>query len=249
MQATAIVKQAKEVGLDMIGICDHNSAENVAAVVKAGAREGLPVIAGIEITSSEEAHILGLFDTERDLMHLQDEVYENLSGENNEEAFGPQTIVDEWDRVVGTNRRLLIGATALTVEQVVEAIHRRAEWDRVVGTNRRLLIGATALTVEQVVEAIHRRAGLAIASHVDRERFSLIGQLGFIPEGLSLDALEVSRPSSIRQAYDYPVVTFSDAHFLEDIGKNCTHFMIEDVSVDEITKALRNEMGRRIIVN
>ncbi|MHC4426110.1 MAG: PHP domain-containing protein, partial [Planctomycetota bacterium] len=160
MQATAIVKRAKKVGLDMIGICDHNSAENVAAVVKAGAREGLPVIAGIEITSSEEAHILGLFDTERDLMPLQDEVYENLSGENNEEACGPQTIVDEWDRVVGTNRRLLIGATALTVEQVVEAIHRRA--------------------------------GLAIASHVDRERFSLIGQLGFVPEGLSLDALEVS---------------------------------------------------------
>ena len=24
MQATAIVKQAKKVGLDMIGICDHN---------------------------------------------------------------------------------------------------------------------------------------------------------------------------------------------------------------------------------
>jgi predicted metal-dependent phosphoesterase TrpH len=217
MQATAIVKRAKKVGLDMIGICDHNSAENVAAVVKAGAREGLPVIAGIEITSSEEAHILGLFDTERDLMHLQDEVYENLSGENNEEAFGPQTIVDEWDRAVGTNRRLLIGATALTVERVVEAIHRRA--------------------------------GLAIASHVDRERFSLIGQLGFIPEGLSLDALEVSRPSSAGQGYDYPVVTFSDAHFLDDIGKNCTHFMIEDVSIDEIRKALRDEMGRRVIVN
>jgi predicted metal-dependent phosphoesterase TrpH len=217
MQATAIVKQAKKVGLDMIGICDHNSAENVAAVVKAGVREGLPVIPGMEITSREEVHILGLFNTEQDLMHLQDTVYENLSGENYEEAFGPQTVVDEWDRVVGTNHRLLIGATTLTVEQIVKAIHHRA--------------------------------GLAIASHVDRERFSLIGQLGFIPKGLELDALEVSIPSSIRQEYDYPVVTFSDAHFLEDIGKSYTHFMIEDVSVEEIRKALHNEMGRGIIVN
>jgi predicted metal-dependent phosphoesterase TrpH len=213
MQATAIVKQAKKVGLDMIGICDHNSAENVAAVVKAGVREGLPVIPGIEITSCEEVHILGLFNTEQALMHLQDMVYENLTGENYEQAFGPQTVVDEWDHVLGTNNRLLIGATTLTVEQIVDAIHQQA--------------------------------GLAIASHVDRERFSLIGQLGFIPKGLGLDALEVSTPSSIKQGYDYPVITFSDAHFLEDIGKSYTHFMIENVSIEEIKKALQNEMGRR----
>jgi predicted metal-dependent phosphoesterase TrpH len=217
MQATAIVKQAKKAGLDMIGICDHNSADNVGAVLKAGLREDLAVIAGMEITSSEEVHILGLFNTERDVMGLQDMVYENLAGQNDEEAFGPQTVVDEWDNVIGTNDRLLIGATTLTVEQIVEAIHR---W-----------------------------AGLAIASHVDRERFSLIGQLGFIPEGLELDAVEVSRASSIKQEYGYPVVTSSDAHFLQDIGKNSTCFMIEDVSIDEISKALRNEMGRRIIVN
>ena len=217
MQATAIVRQAKKAGLDMIGISDHNSAENVAAVVKAGAREGLPVVAGMEITSSEEVHILGLFNTEQDLMNMQDIIYQNLPGENYEQAYGPQTVVDEWDNVLGSNSRLLLGATTLTVEQVVEAIHQRS--------------------------------GVAIASHVDRERFSLIGQLGFIPKGLNLDAVEVSRPSSMKQEYDYPVVTFSDAHFLEDIGNSSTESMIEDVSVDEIRKALRNEMGRRIIVN
>jgi predicted metal-dependent phosphoesterase TrpH len=217
MQATAIVEQAKKVGLDVIAICDHNSAENVAAVAKAGRREALPVIPGIEITSSEEVHILGLFRTERDLMCVQEVVYENLPGENCEEAFGPQTIVDEWDNTVGTNHKLLIGATNLTLEKVVEIIH---QW-----------------------------SGLAIASHVDRERFSLIGQLGFIPEGLSLDALEVSNPSLSKQVYDFPVVSSSDAHFLDDIGKNYTDFLMEDVSVDEIEKALRSEMGRKIVAN
>ncbi|MCK4909475.1 MAG: PHP domain-containing protein, partial [Planctomycetes bacterium] len=67
MRPTAIVKQARKVGLDMIGICDHNSVENVAAVIRAGVREGLSVIPGIEITSQEEVHILGLFKTEQDL--------------------------------------------------------------------------------------------------------------------------------------------------------------------------------------
>ena len=217
MQATAIVEQAKKVGLDMIGICDHNSAENVAALVKAGAREGLAVIPGMEVTSSEEVHILGLFDSETDLMLLQDMVYENLPGENSEEAFGPQYVIDEWDRLIGTNSKLLIGATLLTVEQIVDAIHERA--------------------------------GLAIASHVDRERFSLIGQLGFIPKGLKLDALEVSTPCAATKEYDYPVICSSDAHFLEDIGKNPSCFMVEEASVQEIGKALRQELGRRIVNN
>lgn len=217
MQAVAIIEHAKKAGLDMIGICDHNSAENVSAMMKAGKRQGLAVIPGVEVTSREEVHILGLFNTEQDLMSLQDIIYENLPGQNDEGAFGPQLIMDEYGIVVGQNSRLLIGATILTLEQIIDAIHQFA--------------------------------GLAIASHVDRERFSLIGQLGFIPKGLKLDAVEVSIPSSVRQEYDYPVVTFSDAHFLEDIGRNSTCFMIEDASLQEISKALRCELGRMVVSN
>ena len=215
MQATAIVVQAIKVGLDMIAICDHNSAENVAAVVKAGHREALPVIPGIEITSSEEVHILGLFKTEQDLMGVQQVVYENLPGENSEEAFGPQIIVDEWDDIIGTSNKLLIGATNLTLEKVVEIIHQFS--------------------------------GLAIASHVDRERFGLIGQLGFIPKGLKLDAIEVSTPNAAAKEYGYPVIYSSDAHFLEGIGRNPSCFMAEEASIHEIGKALRQELGRKIV--
>ncbi len=216
MQAKAIVKQARRMGLDMIGICDHNSAENVAAVVKAGSREGLSVLAGMEITSHQEVHILGLFENESDVMQMQELVYESLSGESDEESFGLQTLVDDSDHVVGTNHKLLVGATTLSVEQIVEAIHERR--------------------------------GLAIASHVDRERFSLIGQLGFIPQGLRLDAVEVGQPSSARQNYGYPVITSSDAHFLEDIGKSFTSFLVEELSLDEIRMALRGNNGRKVIL-
>ncbi|MCP4259323.1 MAG: PHP domain-containing protein [Planctomycetes bacterium] len=217
METIAIVEQAKKVGLDMIGICDHNSGENVAAMMKAGLREGLAVVPGVEITSREEVHILGLFKTEQDLMCVQDIIYKNLPGQNDEEAFGPQYVIDEDGNVVGQNPKLLIGATTLTLEQIIDAIHQFA--------------------------------GLAVASHVDRQRFSLIGQLGFIPKGLKLDALEVSAPHSFKQEYSYPVVISSDAHFLEDIGRNPTCFMIEDTSLQEIGRALRNEMGRMVLLN
>ena len=51
MLPTAIVKHAKRQGLDIIGISDHNSAENVNAVKKAGEKEDLLVLGGFEITS------------------------------------------------------------------------------------------------------------------------------------------------------------------------------------------------------
>ncbi len=217
MRAAAIVERAGQAGLDMIAICDHNSAENVGAVVKAARGRGLAVIPGIEITSSEEVHILGLFSTELEAARVQQIIYENLPGENSQEAFGAQLVVDERDRVVGRNSRLLIGATTLTVEQVVDAIHRCE--------------------------------GLAIASHIDRERFSIIGQLGLIPQGLELDAVEVRGSWAGAEAYGYPVVMSSDAHFLDEIGRRQSCFFVEDACIGEIARALRRELGRRVLSN
>jgi len=215
MGAAAIVGRAGRVGLDMLAICDHNSGENAGAAMEAGRREGLAVIGGMEVTSREEVHILGLFGAEAELMDLQGMLYAHLPGRNDERVFGSQTIVDQWDNPVGTNERLLIGASTLSIEQVVEAIHRRG--------------------------------GLAIASHVDRERFGLIGQLGFIPDGLALDAVELSRRSSRQGEYGFAVVHGSDAHYLEDIGKASTYLMVEEPSFAELRKALHREDGRGIV--
>ncbi len=213
MVPTAIVRRAKALGLNMIAICDHNSAENVAAVTRAGQRRSLSVIPGMEITSREEVHIVGLFKTASEALRMQSLVYENLPGENDETAFGPQTIVDERDQVVGRSARLLIGASELTLEQIVDAIHDFG--------------------------------GLAVAAHIDRQSFGLVGQLGFVPQGLKLDALEVSPRGSAKRWHDLPVITSSDAHLLKDIGKSRTLFHVHGANTDEIGKALRRENGRK----
>ena len=139
MTPAMIVEKALSKGLDVIGICDHNSSENVIAVKKAGEKRKLKVLGGMEITSKEEVHVLALFDEDKDLSELQNLVYENLNGENNEELFGYQLIVNEQDEIIDLNKKLLIGATDLTVEEIVEHIHSLN--------------------------------GLAVASHIDRERF------------------------------------------------------------------------------
>jgi PHP family Zn ribbon phosphoesterase len=216
------VNKALAKGLDMIAICDHNSAENTAAFIRVGDERGLKVLPGIEVTSREEIHVIALFDTPEDCTALQNLIYQNLPGENVEEVFGPQTVVNERDETVGVNRRMLIGATLLPFEQIVSVIRSLR--------------------------------GVAIASHIDRQAFSLLGQLGFIPEGIPLDGLEISSRTSKEEAKNrfrsyrhYSFVWFSDAHHLDDIGKRMTHFFLEKTTSREVQMALHHEEGRRII--
>ncbi len=105
-----------------------------------------------------------------------------------------------------------------------------------------------------IVEKAHHLGGICISSHVDRPSYSLIGQLGFIPEDLHLDAVEVSYRVPLKKARNqipgishYPCVTASDAHFLRDIGKVWTEFILAAPSLQELTLALTRKDGRRIV--
>lgn len=221
MSPREVVGAAIRNGIDLIGICDHNSAENVLAVKKAGDRNGLLVLGGMEVASAEEAHLLVFFDNDDDLLGFQEHIYRHLAGRNDEHSFGLQVIADDEDGVTGFCDRMLIAATSLPAEAII-ARARAAKGE-----------------------------SLVIAAHVDREAFSLIGQLGFIPPSMSLDAVEASRMTAAelkKQFPDcgrYPVVAGSDAHGPDDIGKRFTWFTLENVAIAEIKKALAGRDNRK----
>lgn len=218
-----IIEKAASLGINIIAVCDHNSVENVEVTRELGREKGIQVLSGIEVSSSEEVHILGLFRDMEGAGKMQDIVYENLQpGENNEEAFGMQVVVNGHDEVLGFNSRLLIGATGLSVNRVVESIHRFG--------------------------------GLAIASHIDREGFGIVGQLGFIPPELDFDALEISYRTSVEDAerrfMDYrhlPWIFSSDAHRIEDIGRRTTGFFMYHATFEELCLALKGIGERKVI--
>jgi PHP family Zn ribbon phosphoesterase len=217
MAPPAIARAALRAGLQAIGICDHNSAGNVAAVQSAGRRQGLAVLAGMEVASREEIHLLAFFELLDQLLDFDGLVAAHLNGRNAPLQFGDQILTDERGEPVELEERLLVGATELGVADLVQAVHQRH--------------------------------GVAIASHIDKEAFSIIGQLGFIPADLDLDAVELSPHAGAEddfRKHGYPIIRSSDAHFLEEIGRASSVFHVAKPSVSELSKALHGVEGRRI---
>jgi 3',5'-nucleoside bisphosphate phosphatase len=222
MSPKTIVAQALKHNIDMVAISDHNSAENIPAVLRAAKATPLIVLSGMEVCTKEEVHVVALFDTVESAFELQKHVYERLEGKNDEQVFGMQVVANENDEVLRFNSKLLIGAADLSIEQLIHIIHQLN--------------------------------GLAIASHIDRESFSIIGQLGFIPDSVHFDALEISTRTTIAEArirfpeYSrFPMVQNSDAHLIDDFGNSFTNFFLEKASFQEIAKALKNKSGRKVV--
>ena len=223
MSPKKIIQKSLDARLDLIALCDHNSAENAGATMREGNKQGVQVLPGLEICSREAVHILALFDELDPTLEMQTYVYDNLPGENNTKVFGFQVVANEEDEVIGENPRLLIGATRLSLHDIVDKTHGLG--------------------------------GINISCHVDRPGYGIINQLGFIPDDLNLDGLEVSYRIKLAEAAqsipgigNFSCVTASDAHYLNDIGRACTVFELAEPSLAEIRLALAGKDGRRILV-
>jgi len=222
MHPKAIIEKAISTKLDIVAICDHNSSENVPYVIKASQGKNLKIFPGMEVTTSEEVHFLALFDSISDLSKLQEFVYLHLPGTNDEERFGIQAIVNEDGEVEGINDKLLIGATDVPLNDLLNYVHEQN--------------------------------GLAIASHIDRESFSVLSQLGFIDESINFDALEITPLTGFQQAREkyrelnnYSFIISSDAHFLKDIGRTMSKIMLAEPSLAELKMAFARQNGRYVV--
>jgi len=222
MTPKAIVRAALERGLDMIAVCDHNSARNTAATRRAAAGTGLTVIPGMEISSAEEVHILGLFPTDEDAAAAQEEVYGHLFGENEESVFGCQVVVDEFDLVEDLDNRLLIGATTLSAERVVDLIH---SWNGL----------AVACHVDRQAYGIFNQLGF-IPPELKIDAVEVSRRSDF-----------ESVCKRYRQCADHVLVTSSDAHYQEDVGAAYTVVEMAEPTFAELKRVFAGEGGRRVL--
>ena len=97
---------------------------------------------------------------------------------------------------------------------------------------------------------VHEAGGLAVAAHIDRQAFGILGQLGFIPPGVRFDALEISWREDLKGAskrdpdhQGYAFITNSDAHYLEELGRCSTCYRMPGPAFHHLAAALAGRDG------
>lgn len=130
------------------------------------------------------------------------------------------------------------------------------ENEMIVYREDRFLGASLTKSVNEIEREVHSLEGIFIPAHINRPGNSIYSQLGFIPDDLDCDAVEI-RPDmrndgrveafleNAKQKYAY--VHSSDAHYLENIGQRISLFRIEKPGFNEIKLALHSLKGREVI--
>lgn len=221
-----IVQDAVERGIGLIAITDHNATGNILAVQEATRGTELVVLPGMELQTSEEVHVLCLFDTleqAREWQSIVDQSMPNVP--NNIDFFGEQFVVDETGEFIRREERLLLTSTSLTIHQAWERVTRLGGLMIPAHINRRangLLPVLGLVPLDTPVEI------LEISSHITPSQ----------------------AVSQYPQIAGYPLIQDGDAHFLDDIlGVN--ELTLQNPTVAEIRLAIlgKEERSHHILAN
>ena len=110
-------------GLNIVALTDHNTAKNCPAFFAAAKKYGIIPIAGMELTTSEDIHVVCLFENLEDAMVFDEYLQKRrFLIENRPEIFGTQLIMDETDKVLGSQDILLTAASGISIGNVEKLI-------------------------------------------------------------------------------------------------------------------------------
>ena len=118
-----IAGMASLCGLNIIALTDHNTCKNCPAFFEAAKRYGIIPIAGMELTTAEDIHVVCLFEELENAMAFDREIDKRrMKIENRADIFGNQYILDGEDNRIGEDKYLLPNATSVSLEEAFELV-------------------------------------------------------------------------------------------------------------------------------
>ena len=121
------------------------------------------------------------------------------------------------------------------------------EDDNIIGEEQVLLSRAINLSLDGAIEEIRKLRGVPIPAHINRNRFSIISNLGFISPELNIKAIEICSFGDLKliekfcpNFESYNKIYSSDAHSLGQILEREFFIEVEGYSIESILKALEN---------
>jgi PHP family Zn ribbon phosphoesterase len=214
-----IVRRALALGVSLIAVTDHNAAGNCAAVMRSAEGTGLAVLPGMEVQTSEEIHILCLFDTLEQVLTWQGTVFDHLPDRPNpEDVLGAQFVVDADGEYLRTETRLLLTSTDLSLDEVVQRVRT---------------LGGLPIPAHIDRPSFSLLANLGfVPPALDVPALELFR--------FTEPAVAIGRQPSLAR---WPLIRNSDAHQLSDIAPRL-RFTLAAPTVGELALALAGQDGR-----
>jgi 3',5'-nucleoside bisphosphate phosphatase len=213
-----IVREALQLGINIIAITDHNATANIAAVMQAAKGTGLVVLPGMELQTREEVHLLCLFDTLEQAAEWQARVDHLLPDTpNNIEFFGEQFVVDATGEFIRREERLLINSVAIGLESAAALVRS---------------LGGLAIPAH-----VDRKANGLLAN------LGLVPP-GFEALEISRHITPAEAIEKFPQLRGHPLIQSGDVHLLDGF-LGSLELQMEKPSIAEITKAIQGQDERK----
>lgn len=110
-------------GLNIAALTDHNTSKNCPAFFEAAKRNGIIPIAGMELTTAEDIHLVCLFEELTNALNFDSFVNgHRILIPNRVDIFGEQPIMNGNDEIIGTEEYLLSNATDISVDEAAKHV-------------------------------------------------------------------------------------------------------------------------------
>ena len=195
-----VVAAARRANLAVIALTDHDTLAGVSAAREAGARVGLRVIAGVELSahmSDREHHLLGLHINGIDVLEPRLVVFRSTRRSRAQEIVTKLNALGvpvSLDAVLAQAAGAAIGRPHIARALIAGGwvADQRDAFDRYLGSGRPAYVPKHRLPMEDAIRMLHDAGALAVLAHPGtggtRE---LIEPL----VGMGLDGVEVKHPS------------------------------------------------------
>lgn len=204
MTPNSIAGMAALAGLGIVALTDHNSCRNCPAFFAAAKRYGIIPIAGMELTTAEDIHVVCLFEDLSDALAFNDAVdARRIRFPNRVDIFGDQLLVDENDEVIGSESDLLPNATQISIDEA-----------------------------PSLVEEYHGICYPAHVDREANGILATLGTFPETPRFTMAELHDADKLAEYREKHpvmkDMRIVVGSDAHYLWDIRDKEHYFELED---------------------
>lgn len=125
------------------------------------------------------------------------------------------------------------------------------EKDESVGTEELLLVTAATCSIYDAGPAARSFGAVVFPAHVDKSAYSVISNLGTVPEDLGFTTVELSKNTSKEEALlkfpflsKYRIITNSDSHYLDSFYETQNPIELEAPTAEALIKKLSSPIDK-----